>query len=100
MSLRAITTAFRPLCIPTRRSFTTTHGLCLKEDADRSAAQVEKAKQDQLQEQKEGKGRWREDLASQGESNIAADKKRVQDHDSHIAKLQEETAKKSEQGNI
>ena len=74
--------------------------MLIKEDADRSPEQVEKAKQEQLKEQEQGKGRWREDLASHGESNIAADKEKVHDHDSHMKDLQQETAKKGEKGQI
>jgi hypothetical protein len=36
----------------------------LKEDGNRSGQELEQKKQEQLKEQKEGKGRWREDLAS------------------------------------
>ncbi|EMD88763.1 hypothetical protein COCC4DRAFT_32010 [Bipolaris maydis ATCC 48331] len=56
----------------------------IKEDADRSSDQIEQAKQDQLKEQKQGQGRWREDLASSGESNIAADRQQVDNHDAHM----------------
>ena len=38
--------------------------------------------------------------ASEGESNIAADKQQVKDHDEHMEELQKETAKKGEQGKI
>lgn len=72
----------------------------IKEDADRTPEQVEGAKQEQLKEQKEGKGRWREDLASHGESNIAADKEKVHDHDEHMEDLQKHTAEKGEKGEI
>lgn len=92
----------RPLSLSTvpRRTLTTTPRLFIKEDANRSPEQVERAKQDQLKEQEQGKGRWREDLASAGESNIAADKEKVHDHDSHMKDLQKETAKKGESGDI
>ncbi|KAF1911965.1 hypothetical protein BDU57DRAFT_542576 [Ampelomyces quisqualis] len=96
-------TLFRTLPLRTtiaRRTLTTTSRLHIKEDADRTPEQVEKAKQDQLKEQQQGKGRWREDLASSGESNIAADKEKVKDHDSHMKDLQKEGAKKGEKGEL
>jgi hypothetical protein len=104
MSPRAIFSAMRPLApLRTqlaRRTLTTTPRMCIKEDADRSPEQLEKIKQDQLKEQKEGKGRWREELASHGESNIAADKEKVHDHDKHMKDLQQEGAKKGEKGEL
>ena len=72
----------------------------MSEKERKKAEELEKKKQEQLQEQKEGKGRWREDLASSGESNIAADKQKVNDHDSHIKELQKEGAKKGEKGEL
>ncbi|KAF1941650.1 hypothetical protein EJ02DRAFT_455031 [Clathrospora elynae] len=105
MAPRTIFTAMRPLRTPfptisARRTLTTTPHLRIKEDANRSPEQLEAAKQDQLKEQKEGKGRWREDLASHGESNIAADKEEVHDHGEHIKKLQKEGKEKGEQGKL
>jgi hypothetical protein len=82
------------------RTFTTTPRTLIKEDADRSPGQLEQIKQDQLKEQKEGKGRWREDLASHGESNIAADKESVGDHNKHMKELQQEGAEKGEKGQL
>jgi hypothetical protein len=84
----------------TTRTFTTSPFLRIKEDADRTPEQVEAAKQDQLREQKEGKGRWREDLASHGESNIAADKQNVEDHGEHMEELQKEGKEKGEKGEL
>ena len=69
---------------------TTTPILRIKEDADRSPEEIEKKKQEQLKKQERGEGHWHESLASHGESNIAADKEKVHDHDSHIDKLQEQ----------
>jgi hypothetical protein len=104
MSPRALFSAMRPFApLRTnlaRRTLTTTPRMCIKEDADRSPEQLEKIKQDQLKEQKEGKGRWREELASHGESNIAADKEKVNDHDKHMKELQQEGAKKGEKGEL
>jgi hypothetical protein len=103
MPSRTLFTTLRPLTLRTpfaRRTLTTTPRLRIKEDADRTPEQLERAKQDQLKEQAQGKGRWREDLASHGESNIAADKEKVNDHDSHMKELQKEGAKKGEKGEL
>ncbi|KAG9189174.1 hypothetical protein G6011_06042 [Alternaria panax] len=83
-----------------RRTFLSTPTLRIKEDADRTPEQVESAKQEQLKEQEKGEGRWREDLASHGESNIAADKQQVSDHDAHIKELQKEGKEKGEKGHL
>jgi predicted secreted protein len=100
-STRSIFRAPTPLITTTsRRTFLTTPTLRIKEDADRTPEQLEAAKQDQLREQKEGKGRWREDLASHGESNIAADKEKVHDHDAHMKELQQQGKEKSEKGDL
>jgi len=74
--------------------------MTIKEDADRTPEQVEQAKQDQLREQEQGKGRWREDLASHGESNIAADRQQVNDHEQHMKELQQEGKEKGEKGEM
>lgn len=93
--------ALRPITrLPTIRTFTTSPMQRIKEDANRTPEQVEAAKQDQLREQKEGKGRWREDLASHGESNIAADKQKVEDHGKHMEELQQEGKRKVEKGEL
>ncbi|KAI8931573.1 hypothetical protein NX059_011227 [Plenodomus lindquistii] len=97
---RPMRTLRTPLASTARRTLTTTPRFMIKEDADRTPEQVEQAKQEQLKEQQQGQGRWREDLASSGESNIAADKQKVQDHDSHMKDLQKETAAKGEKGQI
>ncbi|KAI4606822.1 hypothetical protein J4E80_009901 [Alternaria sp. BMP 0032] len=84
----------------TRRTFKTTPSLRIKEDAARTPEQVEAAKQEQLQEQEKGEGRWREDLASHGESNIAADRQQVSDHEEHMKELQREGKEKGEKGEM
>lgn len=56
--------------LPTTRRFTTISALRIKEDAvGRSGQEIEEHKQDGMK-----KGEWKEELASSGESNIAADK--------------------------
>ncbi|KAH7074292.1 hypothetical protein FB567DRAFT_453613 [Paraphoma chrysanthemicola] len=101
MPPRALFRSFRPLSAPRmQRAFATSPRMRIKEDADRTPEQVDKAKQEQLKEQQQGKGRWREDLASSGESNIAADKEKVNDHDAHMEELQKQGAKKGEEGEL
>ncbi|EMD64344.1 hypothetical protein COCSADRAFT_36923 [Bipolaris sorokiniana ND90Pr] len=104
MAPRTILSATRslrtPMTLSTRRTFAITQRMGIKEDADRSADQIEQAKQDQLKEQKQGQGRWREDLASSGESNIAADRQQVDNHEAHMKELQQEGKKKGERGEM
>ncbi|PSN75193.1 hypothetical protein BS50DRAFT_567900 [Corynespora cassiicola Philippines] len=104
MAPRVPTTLFRPisttLSMSTRRNLSTTPRMLLKEDADRSPEQIEKAKNEQLEKQKRGEGHWHESLSSQSESHIAADREQVDDHASHMSKLQEETKKKGEKGEL
>lgn len=57
------------------------------------ADEVQKAKDDQLSKQKEGKGHWEEGLASDSESIVKADRGEVDASKKTIEKLQEETAK-------
>lgn len=63
------------------------------------ASDNEKHKQDQLQKQKEGKGHWKPELASDSEEAIAADRKSGNDS---IEEMQKKTAgyaeKKSKHG--
>ena len=47
-----------------------------------------------------GKGQWHEELGSASESNVAADREEVSDHDSQMSKLQQETKKKGEKGEL
>ncbi|KAH9876515.1 hypothetical protein J1614_003646 [Plenodomus biglobosus] len=98
--MRTLRTLRTPLPLNKCRTLTTTPRLHIKEDAQRTPDQVEQAKQEQLDEQRRDQGRWREDLASTGESNIAADREKVHDHDGHMRDLQKETAEKGEKGQI
>jgi hypothetical protein len=95
---------FRARALPTisraRRTLTTSPRMLLKEDGDRSPEQLEKKKQEQLKKQEKGEGEWHESLASSSESHIAADKDHVKDHDSHMSKLQEQTKKQGEKGEL
>ena len=99
-SVRAPLSTPRFTPILTQRALSTTPTLRIKEDADRTPEQLEQAKQDQLKEQQKGEGRWREDLASHGESNIAADKEKVHDHDEHMKELQQQGKEKGERGDL
>jgi len=65
----------------------------LHEDAQGRSDEVEHHKQDQLQKQKEGKGHWKDELASNSESIIKADRGEVEASDETIKKLQDESAK-------
>jgi hypothetical protein len=96
MPLRHPTTTTLRLIRTPLRTFTTSRPTLIKEGGNRTPAELEAVKQDQLKEQAEGKGRWREDLASRGESNIKADKEEVKDHGEHIKELQEEGKKMGE----
>ncbi|PVI00831.1 hypothetical protein DM02DRAFT_526252 [Periconia macrospinosa] len=82
------------------RTFISSPQMRLKEDADRSPEQIERKKQESLEKQKKGEGHWHEELGSASESNVAADREQVTDHDSHISKLQQETKQKGEKGDL
>lgn len=68
-----------------------------KEDKDRSPEEVERVKQEQIEKQRKGQGHWHEELASAGESSIAADRQNVKDHGEHMEDLQKETAQKTQE---
>lgn len=103
MPLRVPVSLHRPSPVvvsSTRRFLSATPARRIKEDADRSPDQIEKKKQESLKKQEKGEGHWHEELASRGESNITADKEKVHDHESHMEKLQEQTKKKGERGDL
>ena len=83
-----------------RRTFTTTPRAFLNEVGNRTGEQLEQKKQEQLKKQEKGEGHWHEELASQSEAKIAADKDDVKDHQKHMSDLQKETAKKGERGDL
>nr|OQO20809.1 hypothetical protein B0A51_11949 [Rachicladosporium sp. CCFEE 5018] len=95
VSHRAQPNLSRALIAPMRR-FTQAPALRLKEDANRSPEELDRIKHEQIEKQKQGKGEWHEELASSSESNTAADKEKVHDHDEHIEDLQKETAEQQE----
>ncbi|KAK5165466.1 uncharacterized protein LTR77_008995 [Saxophila tyrrhenica] len=59
------------------------------------AEKVEAHKQDQLEKQKQGKGHWKDELASDSESIIKADRDDI-DTKQTISELQKESAKAAE----
>ncbi|MCJ1465045.1 hypothetical protein MMC07_003660 [Pseudocyphellaria aurata] len=61
------------------------------ESEDRSG-EIERHKNDQLQKQKDGKGHWKQELSSNSEAALKADREKVKSAEEDIAKLQKETA--------
>ncbi|KAF2745167.1 hypothetical protein M011DRAFT_469875 [Sporormia fimetaria CBS 119925] len=59
---------------------------------------VEAEKQDLLKKQKEGKGHWKEELASNSESIVKADRGEMDASEEAIKKLQEETKRVENKG--
>lgn len=89
---------FLPRCSPavaissSSRLFSSSQPLSLREDKAQEPQEIEKAKQEQLQD-----GKRKQELESASETGVRADREKVSDHDSHMEKLQEETAKKHEE---
>lgn len=81
----------RPVTNSTARPFSQAQNLRLKEDTPQDPASIEKAKQEQLKG-----GKKSEQLESASESGINADQEKVSDHDEHIERLQQETARKTQ----
>ncbi|KAL1303427.1 hypothetical protein AAFC00_006817 [Neodothiora populina] len=83
------------------RSFQTSRAVFAgKEDAlhhEGRAEEAEQAKQAQLKKQKEGKGEWHDELASNSESIIKADRGEIKASKSTIDQLQKETAHLAEE---
>lgn len=101
MPLRVPTIRAAPrLFTPAQRTFSTTRYGLLNEVGNRSGEELEQKKQEQLKKQEKGEGHWHEELASQSEAKLAADKQHVNDHDKHMGDLQKETAKKGEKGEL
>ncbi|KAL1634876.1 hypothetical protein SLS56_001957 [Neofusicoccum ribis] len=55
--------------------------------------EIERHKQDALKKSKEGKGHWKDELASDSESIVKADRGEVEASEETIKKLQKETEK-------
>ncbi|KAI8936444.1 hypothetical protein NX059_006851 [Plenodomus lindquistii] len=63
--------------------------------SENRAEEVEKKKQEQLQKQKDGKGHWEEELASDGEAAVKADRAETGKEDiKDMQKAAEKVAKK------
>ncbi|MCJ1437103.1 hypothetical protein MMC27_006488 [Xylographa pallens] len=60
-------------------------------DRDNLHEEIDHHKNDQLQKQKDGKGHWKGELASQSEAALKADREEVEASDETISKLQKET---------
>ncbi|KAK5112628.1 hypothetical protein LTR62_003943 [Meristemomyces frigidus] len=79
------------------RSFQTSRALAASKEStlnqEGRAEEAEAHKQDQLQKQKEGKGHWKDELASDSESIIKADRNEAGSTSDDIKKLQQETEK-------
>ncbi|KXT00482.1 hypothetical protein AC578_4067 [Pseudocercospora eumusae] len=92
--------AFKMLA-PTRalitRSFTSVRAVRAAKEtkpADEGRAEeIERVKLQQLREQKEGKNSWKEDIASDSESVVKADRGEIHNARDTISQLQEESAK-------
>lgn len=85
------------------RSFSAGPRLLLKEDAQqRSGDEAEAVKQAQIQKQRDGKGHWHEELASNSEVNVKADQEAsgVADHGRHMQELQILGKEKGERGEL
>ncbi|KAF2856019.1 hypothetical protein T440DRAFT_463360 [Plenodomus tracheiphilus IPT5] len=62
------------------------------------AEEIETKKQEQLQKQKDGKGHWEEQLASDGEAAVKADREETgKDTQQHIKDMQKQAEKVGKQ---
>ncbi|KAK3623105.1 hypothetical protein LTR56_021775 [Elasticomyces elasticus] len=68
------------------------------ENQEGRSEEVEAHKQDQLQKQKEGKGHWKDELASDSESIVKADRNETGSTKDNIAELQKESTKLANEG--
>ncbi|KAI7218791.1 hypothetical protein KC333_g3381 [Hortaea werneckii] len=83
----------------TTRTFGTSRALAGKESAlhqEGRAEEAEREKQEQLKEQREGKGHWKDELASDSESIVKADRNDMKNTQATISELQKEAAKQAE----
>ncbi|KAF4554751.1 Hypothetical protein D9617_3g018190 [Elsinoe fawcettii] len=89
--------ARRAFAAPQARTFTTSRTLFAgKESAlhnENRADEAERAKQEQLKKAKAGKGEWHDELASDSESIIKADRNETGNTAETIAQLQKEGEK-------
>ncbi|KAF2239001.1 hypothetical protein EV356DRAFT_504353 [Viridothelium virens] len=90
-SLRLRPALYTPL--PSRSYRASATRLAGKESALHNETRAEEAehhKQDQLRKQKEGKGEWKDELASDSESIVKADRGEIDASEETISKLQKE----------
>ncbi|TIA34882.1 hypothetical protein D6C78_06536 [Aureobasidium pullulans] len=66
-------------------------------DEEGRAEEVERVKNEQIQKQKEGKGHWHEEIASDSESIVKADRGDISADADTIKQLQKETEKLASQ---
>jgi len=59
------------------------------EEVDNRTREIESAKQDLLSKTKMGKGQWKEELATQSESVVKAERSEIEMNEETIRKLQE-----------
>ncbi|GAB7338731.1 hypothetical protein MBLNU457_5445t1 [Dothideomycetes sp. NU457] len=64
---------------------------------DGRAEEADRIKNEQVQKQREGKGHWHEEIASDSESIVKADRGEISADADTIKKLQDETAKLASQ---
>jgi len=69
------------------RPFSSARALKLKEDKRQNPQEIEQAKQEQMKS-----GKQKEELQSQSETGIQADREKVHDHEEHKEDLQKATA--------
>lgn len=81
----------RPVKSNLARSFTTGSTLRLKEDKSQDPQEIEQAKQEQLKT-----GKKKEELESQSETGVKADREKVHDHSEHMKDLQKQTAQQTQ----
>ncbi|KAK2069844.1 hypothetical protein P8C59_004390 [Phyllachora maydis] len=92
--------AATPRALSARRTLAQTAALGLKESNshDPDPAVVDQHKQDSLAKQKQGKGHWKKELASDSEESVKADREGPTGHTPEdIKKLQERTKKAAEE---
>ena len=74
------------------RPFSGARQLRLKEDAERSPEEAEKAKQNADKDSEARRG-----VSSKSEEVVGADQEKVKDHDKHMDDLQKQTANESQE---
>merc|ERR1712115_372569 len=96
-ALRTRTFAAASRATATTRTFGTSRALAAgKESALHQEGRAEEAEREQLKEQREGKGHWKDELASDSESIVKADRNDMKNTKATISELQKEAAKQAE----